>query len=76
MSVGHAESIEGGDEIFPGQITGGHDPYHFMGSEGDGGLQSDVPNYMKYWLGWINPSEVHCVPEVENTCITKRVYEY
>ena len=40
FSIGHAEAIEGGDKIFPGENVGGLDPYFFMGSEED---QKDCP---------------------------------
>ena len=32
FSIGHAEALEGGDQIFPGKNVGGLDPFHFMGS--------------------------------------------
>ncbi len=35
FSVGHAHIREGGNEIFPGEVQAGSDPYYFMGSEGD-----------------------------------------
>ena len=77
LGVGHAEGIEGDSVMFPGRITGGHDPYHFMGSEGDGSLNSDIPNYMKYFLGWIDPQNISCLPEIPSTggCITQRIYK-
>lgn len=75
FGVGHAETIEGGQAIYPGSVTGGHDPYHFMGSEGDAGLDSDIPNYMKYFLGWIDPTEITCVPDKPTTCETYRIYK-
>ncbi len=75
FGLGHANALEGGDVMFPGSVTGGHDPYYFMGSEGDGGLDSDIPSYMKYFLGWIEPEEIACVPEVNNTCITRRIHK-
>ncbi len=73
LGVGHAETIEGGTEIFPGQPTGGHDPYHFMGSQGDAGMDSDIPNYMKYLFGWIEPTNVSCIPT--SGCNTQRIYK-
>ncbi len=75
FGLGHAETVEGGDVIFPGQVTGGHDPYHFMGSEGDGGLNADIPNYMKYFLGWIDADEITCVPDIPSSCVTHKIYK-
>ncbi|WP_158655096.1 T9SS type A sorting domain-containing protein [Flavivirga eckloniae] len=72
LGVGHAETIEGGSNVFPGSVTGGHDPYHFMGSQGDAGLDTDIPNYMQYVLGWIDPQGVeHIVSETLNTQTVK-----
>ncbi len=74
LGQGHAETIEGGTEMFPGNPTGGHDPYHFMGSQGDAGMDSDIPSYMKYRLGWIDPANVSCVESV-TSCETVRLYK-
>jgi Putative binding domain, N-terminal/Secretion system C-terminal sorting domain len=74
FGLGHAECIEGESQIFPGVVKGGHDPYHFMGSEGDAVLNSDIPSYMKYVIGWITPTNVEYVANAGAGCITKRLY--
>ncbi len=74
FGVGHANCIDGGNTVYPGQHVEGSDPYYFMGSQGDAGLDTDIPNYMKYWFGWIEPSEVYCLPEV-SACVTRRIYK-
>jgi len=75
LGVGHAEGIEGEEVMYPGTVPGGADPYHFMGSEGNGGLNSDIPNYMKYYLGWIDPENVSCVADGFTECTIKRIYK-
>ena len=75
LGVGHAETIEGGGSVFPGAVTGGHDPYHFMGSEGDAGLKADIPAYMKYFLGWIEPTEVEVLSADLDLCDTVKLYK-
>ncbi|AUP77503.1 T9SS type A sorting domain-containing protein [Flavivirga eckloniae] len=75
LGVGHAETIEGGDNVFPGSVTGGHDPYHFMGSQGDAGLDADLPNYMKYLLGWIEPKGVSVIPNDNIDGYTVKLYK-
>ncbi len=75
FGVGHAETIEGGDNSYPGSVTGGHDPYHFMGSQWDAELDSDVPSYFKYRFGWIDPSEVLYLPDAPAACETYRIHK-
>ncbi len=76
FGVGHAETIEGGDAVYPGMVTGGHDPYHFMGSEGDASLMADVPAYMKYLIGWISAPQVVYQDTDVSSCVTHRIYKY
>ncbi|TGV01014.1 T9SS type A sorting domain-containing protein [Flavivirga rizhaonensis] len=75
LGVGHAETIEGGADVFPGKVTGGHDPYHFMGSQGDAGLNTDIPNYMQYLLGWITPQSVELVTSQTLNTHTLKLYK-
>lgn len=63
FGLGHAEHIEGGTSIFPGSVSGGLDPYYFMGSEGPAQLDADLPVYMKYYIGWLRASNVTVAPD-------------
>ncbi len=71
----HANDWEGGSVMFPGSLTGGHDPYYFMGSQGDAGLNSDIPAYFKYWLGWLSTDNIILQDEKPTSCSTQRIYK-
>ena len=73
---GHAEGIEGGDISWPGQATGGNDPYYFMGSEGSAGLDADIPAYMKYWIGWLDSNNIIGQATAPSCASVHRIYKH
>lgn len=75
FGLGHAVAIEGEQDMFPGEIPGGVDPYHFMGSEGSALLNSDIPSYMKYYIGWVDKVNVDFRAESDANCSTYRIYK-
>ncbi|UZO79562.1 T9SS type A sorting domain-containing protein [Aquimarina sp. ERC-38] len=76
MGLGHAEGLDGGNNIYPGINKGGVDPYFFMGSEGpDARLKADMNTYFKYRLGWINASNVRVQSTSPSSCVTRRLYK-
>lgn len=65
LGLGHAIDLNAGNQIFSttATATAGIDPYHFMGSEGTARLNADIPTYMKYWIGWLDASNVTVAPD-------------
>jgi hypothetical protein len=68
LGVGHAEILMG-TASYPAPVgSGGHDPYFFMGSEGEdtrqqtqGGqyaISAPIPVPMKYRLGWLREANI------------------
>ncbi len=76
FGLGHAEGLDGGNDLFPGKTLGGVDPYHFLGSEFDAGLDADVPMYFKYSVGWLNEENIPLQPINPTSCTTHRIYEF
>ncbi len=76
FGLGHAEGLEAGNDLFPGRTLGGVDPYSFMGSEFDAGLEADIPLYFKYSIGWLNEQNIALQATNPSACTTYRVYEY
>lgn len=72
FGVGHAEVLMG-DATYPApKGSGGHDPYYFMGSEGDtktnngGGyytIHAGINVPMKYRMGWLTPANVQDITQ-------------
>ncbi|OEK09885.1 hypothetical protein A8C32_10270 [Flavivirga aquatica] len=76
FGMGHAEGIEGGNNMFPGNNTGGVDPYFFMGSQGAAtGLDAHINSYMKYFAGWIDKNNVVLIPSTPSTPKTYRIHK-
>ncbi|OEK09883.1 hypothetical protein A8C32_10260 [Flavivirga aquatica] len=86
FSVGHAEAIDGGDKVFPGDNVGGLDPYFFLGSEGPDGKDCpygtdqceiyftlSLPH--KGRVGWIKEGEVEVSQNI-GEAKTFRIYNH
>lgn len=65
LGLGHSIDLNAGNQIYSttATATAGIDPYHFMGSEGTARLNADITAYFKYWIGWIDASNVTVAPD-------------
>ncbi|UZO79574.1 T9SS type A sorting domain-containing protein [Aquimarina sp. ERC-38] len=85
FSVGHAHTLDAGTNIFPGEIRGGRDPYHFMGSEGDQKncpfntniceIDANLSLPHKGRFGWIDKDE-YIIHKNDNGSKTFKIYNH